>query len=145
MPRRSFDMCGARPVGEFSGSAFAIITQAVTQLTALGVVRSGASDDKFSASARRKMVREELYTDLQTISRTARVMALDSENFIDKFQIPRNNRNDMTMLETARASSKNTAHPRKNAAHSRFTPRILKKTPRNVKNHRAFRFPRRAA
>lgn len=91
------------PANSVGGSAFAIITQGLAQLETLGALRSGASDDKFSASARRKMAREELYADLQAISRTARVMALDSENFIDKFQIPRNNRNDQTMLETARA------------------------------------------
>lgn len=49
------------------------------------------------------MAREELYADLLTISRTARVMALDSANFTDKFQLPRSNRNDRTILETARA------------------------------------------
>lgn len=91
------------PANSVGSGAFAIIAQAVTQLTALGAIRSGASDDKFSATSRRKMAREELYADLMTISQTARVMALDSENFIDKFRLPRGNRNDRTMLETARA------------------------------------------
>lgn len=91
------------PADSVGGQSFAAIAQAVAELETLGAVRSTANDEKLSGTARRKMAREELYDDLARISATARTIALDNEEFANKFRLPRDNRNDQTMLETARA------------------------------------------
>lgn len=59
------------------------------------------------------MAREELYDDLARISSTARTIALDNIDFANKFRLPRDNRSDQTLLETARAFAEQAA-PLKN-------------------------------
>lgn len=83
--------------------AFTTIQTAVGQLEELGVPRSSAAETKLSQTARRAMMRNELYSDMSLIAITARVVARNNPGFVSKFRLPQGNRNDMTWLETARA------------------------------------------
>lgn len=91
------------PAGSAGAQAFAAISQAVVKLTDLGGETVAAEDARLSSTARRSMVREEIYKDLLAISQTARALALDNDIFIDRFRIPHKNLNNETLLQAARA------------------------------------------
>lgn len=82
---------------------FARIQTAVTQLEQRGILRTSSAETKLSQSARRKMMRNELYNDMSLIARTALQISRENPDFINKFRLPEVNRSDLTWLETARA------------------------------------------
>lgn len=84
-------------------AAFAVIQTAITGLDARGVLRSSAAETKFSHSARRKLMRNEIYDALSLIARTAIAVERGETGFVNKFRLPQTNRSDLVWLETARA------------------------------------------
>jgi hypothetical protein len=68
-----------------------------------GETRSSATQTTFSKSARRQMTRSELYADLSAIARNAADIEKNNPDFDNVFHLPRNNRNDAALLESARA------------------------------------------
>lgn len=84
-------------------AAFAVIQTAISRLEQLGALRASAGETKLAFSERRALLREEVYFDLTAIAKTARQIARDDAAFVNKFKVPRNNRNDAILLETARA------------------------------------------
>lgn len=83
--------------------AFGKVSDFVTQLEEKGETRSTATQTKFSKSVRRSATRSELKTDLSNISRTAGAIENNNPTFDNVFKLPENNRNDSTLLESARA------------------------------------------
>jgi hypothetical protein len=84
-------------------TAFGKISDFVAQLEDKGETRSSARQTKFSKSAHRRMNRSELYTDLSAISRIAADIEKNNPDFDNVFRLPRDNRNDAALLESARA------------------------------------------
>jgi hypothetical protein len=83
--------------------AFGKVNDFVAQLEDKGETRSTATQTKFSKSARRLMTRSELNADLTGITRTAEAIAKNNPDFDNVFRLPRTNRNDAALLESARA------------------------------------------
>jgi hypothetical protein len=87
------------PESSLAGQAFAVVAEAVTQLTERSRVRT--SKKREGHGARRK-AREALVPQLETIARTARVIAEESPGFDDPFYLPRHP-SDQSLLTAGRA------------------------------------------
>lgn len=83
-------------------AAFAVVSNGVDQLEGLGALKASAAETKFTFSDRRKSFRGQLYTTLTDIARTARQIARENPDFINKFKAPQDNRNDSVLLDSAR-------------------------------------------
>ena len=90
-------------VNQIAVQKFAVVNGFVTELENTGERRSAAGETKFSRSARRKMLRAELKRDLTAIIEVAEDIERNNPSFDNVFHQSRNNRNDATLLETARA------------------------------------------
>jgi hypothetical protein len=88
-------------------AAFGLVQNGVPRLQGLGALRVSAAESKFEYTDRRKSYRESLYAKLSGIARTARQIARENPEFINSFKIPRDNRNDTTLLDTARSFAEN--------------------------------------
>lgn len=84
-------------------TAFAAIQAAITELEQIGALRTSSGETKLSSSARRRLMRNELYTDLSAIAKIAAQIERDNPDFVNKFRLPQTNRSDLVWLETARA------------------------------------------
>ncbi|HEX8369427.1 MAG TPA: hypothetical protein VF604_12855 [Pyrinomonadaceae bacterium] len=84
-------------------AAFGKISDFVAQLEDKGEMRSSATQTKFSKSARRATTRDELNTNLLAISRIAADIEKNNPDFDNIFRLPRTNRSDAALLESARA------------------------------------------
>ena len=84
-------------------AAFAAIANYVGQLDETGALRTSANATKLTQTGFRRMRRSELNSYLTWMSRNARDIAKNNEAFVNKFRIPRQNLNDVLLLETARA------------------------------------------
>lgn len=84
-------------------AAFAAIQTAINALEAKGILRSSAGDAKLSNTAQRRFRRVELDDDLVGIAKTARNIAAENRNFVNKFIISQTNKSDLDKIETARA------------------------------------------
>jgi hypothetical protein len=99
---------GAENASAIAGNAIAVqafgrISDFVAQLAERGETRSTAEQTKLSKSERRALTRNELNTDLTAITRTAGAIEKNNPDFDNVFRLPRFNRNDAALLETARA------------------------------------------
>ncbi len=83
--------------------AFAAIAKYVGLLDEKGALRTSADAEKLSQTGFRRMKRSELNSYLIGMTETARDIAKNDDAFVNKFRMPRGNRNDATLLETARA------------------------------------------
>lgn len=84
-------------------AAFAVIQAAITQLEQIGALRTSSHQTKLSSSARRKLMRNELYAEISRIVKIAADIERDEPDFVNKFRLPRANKSDLVWLETARA------------------------------------------
>lgn len=84
-------------------AAFAAVQTAVDQLEAKGILRSSAGDAKLSNSAQRRFRRLEYNETLKSIAKTAREIASENDDFVNKFILSRTNKSDLDKIETGRA------------------------------------------
>ncbi|HQU86143.1 MAG TPA: hypothetical protein PKY59_23650 [Pyrinomonadaceae bacterium] len=84
-------------------AAFAAIQTAVAQLEAKGILRSSAGDAKLSNSAQRRFRRLEHNETLKSIAKTAREIAAENADFVNKFILSRTNKSDLDRIQTGRA------------------------------------------
>lgn len=90
------------PAGTIAGKAFAAITTAVDQLSAYAATQASRRGTAMEGTTAKGAARDGLREALQTISRTARILALDAPGLDDRFQLPRGS-NDHHLLTAARA------------------------------------------
>jgi len=86
-----------------AAAAFAAIAAYIAELDETGALRTSAGVTKLTQTGFRRMKRTELNGFLIRISNTARDNERNNPAFVNKFRIQRLNRNDSTLLETARA------------------------------------------
>lgn len=84
-------------------AAFTAVQTAVDRLEAKGILRSSAGDAKLSNSAQRRFRRLEYNETLKSIAKTAREIAAENDDFVNKFILPRTNKSDLDRIETGRA------------------------------------------
>jgi len=101
----------ALAVNALAVEAFGKISNFVALLEDKGETRSSATETKFSKSTHRRLNRSELYADLSAISRIAADIEKNNPDFDNVFNLPRNNRNDATLLEISRAIHTNASPP----------------------------------
>ena len=90
-------------VNAIAVAAFTAIAAFVGQLDATGALRTSAGLTKLSLTGQRRIGRTELYSFLLLMARVARDIERNNPAFINTFKIKRQNLNDVTLLETARA------------------------------------------
>ncbi|HJR05797.1 MAG TPA: hypothetical protein VJ842_00770 [Pyrinomonadaceae bacterium] len=112
--RRSFEMLlrvrdfGSTHTDAFAEGSrgrelFAVVNQIVGQLETHGAAQSSNLSAGAQGTRGRAGARAELREDLEAISRTARAMSFDTPGIAERFRLPRGNRNDQQLLNTARA------------------------------------------
>ncbi|MDQ1591403.1 MAG: hypothetical protein QOG71_2030 [Pyrinomonadaceae bacterium] len=112
--RRSFEMLvRVRDFGETHDGAFAegsrgrellaVVKQTVGELEKHGALQSSSRNEGAQGTRGRAGARAELRDDLEAISRTARAMSFETPGIAERFRLPRGNRNDQQLLDTARA------------------------------------------
>ncbi|MEW6738170.1 MAG: hypothetical protein AB1489_43250, partial [Acidobacteriota bacterium] len=106
MLTRVRDFLAARPnafsTDSLGGELTSTIRMVVDNLTNHAVAQSSGTSEARKGSISKAVARAALREDLQAIRRTARAIALDSPEVIEKFRIPRSN-SDQLLLNTARA------------------------------------------
>jgi len=88
-------------------AAFAVVHAGVSRLHELGALRESSAQTKFEYSDRRKAFRERLYSTITGLAKTARQIARENPDFINNFKAPQDNRNDTTLIDTARSFAEN--------------------------------------
>jgi hypothetical protein len=91
------------PAGTRGNELFAAVKQVVSELEKHARDQTAGRSAGAEGTASRAAAREALYEDLLEISRTARAMAFDTPGVDERFRVPRGNRNDQTLLSTARS------------------------------------------
>lgn len=81
---------------------FDLVQTFITQILNTGEERSSASQMKFSQTAKRQIARDEVKKEVLEIAKTGRDIQRNNPDFNNVFHIQENNRNDATLLETAR-------------------------------------------
>lgn len=94
---------GAFADGSLGKELFDGLDGVVGELDAHAGRQSSSASAAAEGTTSRASARAALREDLEAISRTARAMALDNPGLEDRFRLPRNNRNDQTLLSAARA------------------------------------------
>jgi hypothetical protein len=90
------------PEDSLGGAQFAIVGGSVETLTREAATQSSGVSSFQQASVSRASAREALRETLQTLSRTARAMAIDNPGLENRFRLPRSG-SDQALLNTARA------------------------------------------
>lgn len=86
-----------------AAAAFAAIGQYIEQLDETGALRTSAGETKLTQTGFRRMKRTELNGFLIRMSNIARDIERNTPEFVNNFRVQRHNRNDSTLLESARA------------------------------------------
>ena len=90
------------PAATLAGRLFSNLNAVIEELDTLSATQASEHSATLESSAGKASARDELRSDLEPISRAARVMALTMPGFEDKFRMPRSV-SDQALLATARA------------------------------------------
>jgi hypothetical protein len=103
----------AFPAETLGGELFAALDAAVKELAAHAAKQASGQSAAQAGTTSRAAARAALREDLEAIRRTARAIALEDPDFLNKFRLPRGKINDQQLLATARAFAADAA-PAKN-------------------------------
>jgi hypothetical protein len=96
------ERAGAFPSDSLGAEMVTELKRVVESLTEAGTTQTSGLTSVQRATAERMAAREALRESMQALSRTARVMALDTPGLETKFRLPRSG-SDPALLQTARA------------------------------------------
>jgi hypothetical protein len=90
------------PAGSLGGQTVAELDNVVGELNSAGTTQTSGLSSVQRATAERDAAREALRESMQAITRTARVMAIDTPGLENKFRMPRSG-SDPALIQSARA------------------------------------------